>query len=67
MCEQVTRNRADLRIDVLPGVPELLQHLRAQGKILGVATGNLAEIGRTKLAHCRPARLLPLRRLQRRL
>jgi phosphoglycolate phosphatase-like HAD superfamily hydrolase len=51
MCEQVILNRADLRIDVLPGVREILQHLRSQGRILGVATGNLAEIGRTKLAH----------------
>jgi phosphoglycolate phosphatase-like HAD superfamily hydrolase len=51
MCEQVLRNRADLRIDVLPGVPEVLNHLRDRGKMLGVATGNLAEIGRAKLAH----------------
>jgi phosphoglycolate phosphatase-like HAD superfamily hydrolase len=51
MCEQVARNCADLRTDVLPGVPEILQYLRSQGKILGVATGNLAGIGRTKLAH----------------
>jgi phosphoglycolate phosphatase len=52
MCEQVTRHREDLRIDVLPGVREVLAHLRSRGKILGVATGNLAAIGRTKLAHC---------------
>jgi phosphoglycolate phosphatase-like HAD superfamily hydrolase len=51
MCEQVARNRADLRIDVLPGVVEVLEHLRAQRKILGVATGNFAEIGRAKLDH----------------
>jgi phosphoglycolate phosphatase-like HAD superfamily hydrolase len=51
MCEQVAHNRAEFRIDVLPGVPEVLQHLRAKGKILGVATGNLAEIGRAKLTH----------------
>ena len=66
MGEQVIRNRADFRIDVLPGVPGVLEHLRAQGKILGVATGNLAEIGRAKLGPRRPARPLPLRRLQRR-
>jgi phosphoglycolate phosphatase-like HAD superfamily hydrolase len=51
MCDQVTRHRADLRIDVLPGAVQLLEHLRAKGKILGVATGNFAEIGRAKLAH----------------
>ena len=51
MCEHVARNRDDFRIDVLPGVTTLLDHLRSAGKILGVATGNLAEIGRAKLAH----------------
>lgn len=50
MCEQVVLNRAKLRMDVLPGVHEVLRELRSKGKILGVATGNLAEIGRTKLA-----------------
>ena len=52
MCAQVDRNRADFRMDVLPGVREVLAHLRSRGKILGVATGNLAAIGRAKLAHC---------------
>jgi phosphoglycolate phosphatase-like HAD superfamily hydrolase len=52
MCAHVHRNRADFRMDVLPGVREVLAHLRSRGKILGVATGNLAAIGRAKLAHC---------------
>ena len=52
MCAQVERNRTDLRIDVLPGAPEVLQHLRERGAVLGVATGNLAGIGRVKLEHC---------------
>jgi phosphoglycolate phosphatase-like HAD superfamily hydrolase len=52
MCSQVARNREDFRIEVLPGVREVLAHLRSSGKILGVATGNLAAIGRAKLAHC---------------
>jgi phosphoglycolate phosphatase-like HAD superfamily hydrolase len=52
MCAQVARNRASFQIEVLPAVREGLIHLRAKGKLLGVATGNLREIGRAKLAHC---------------
>ena len=51
MCAFVTRNQADLRLTVLPQVPEVLHHLRAKGAILGIATGNLEGIGRVKLAH----------------
>ncbi|WP_263385649.1 HAD family hydrolase [Granulicella arctica] len=51
MCAFVTRDQADLRLTVLPQVPEVLNHLRAKGAILGVATGNLEGIGRVKLAH----------------
>ncbi len=49
MCRYVDRHTEDFRIEVLPAVPELLTHLRAHGKILGVATGNLAQIGQAKL------------------
>ena len=52
MVAQVQRNREDLRIDVLPGVREVLQHLRQRGAALGVATGNLEGIGQLKLEHC---------------
>jgi phosphoglycolate phosphatase len=34
---------------VLPGIPEILERLRTQGKLLGVASGNLESIGWTKL------------------
>ena len=51
MCRHVERNAAGFRIEVLPAVPEILQHLRSRGKILGVATGNLEAIGRAKLRH----------------
>ena len=51
MCRFVSERKDDLAIRVLPSVPEVLVHLRAQGAILGVATGNLEGIGRTKLAH----------------
>ncbi len=49
MCRFVAERRADLRIAVLAGVPEVLEHLSAQGAVLGVATGNLAGIGEIKL------------------
>lgn len=49
MCAFVDANRADLRMTVLPGVPELLGRLRAEGALLAVATGNLRGIGEIKL------------------
>jgi phosphoglycolate phosphatase-like HAD superfamily hydrolase len=51
MAQQVARNRADFRIEVLPGVRDVLTRLRQRGAILGVATGNYAAIGRLKLEH----------------
>jgi phosphoglycolate phosphatase len=42
--------RADqLCTTVLPQVREVLEHLRARGAVLGIATGNLERIGRLKL------------------
>ena len=52
MCDFVQQRTADLCIQVLPHVREVLAHLRGRGAVLGVATGNLAGIGETKLAHC---------------
>jgi phosphoglycolate phosphatase-like HAD superfamily hydrolase len=40
---------ADLRDRVCPGLPELLEQLKSRGATLGVVSGNLREIGRTKL------------------
>lgn len=45
----VAERRSELRVRVLPGVRGLLEHLRERGAVLGVATGNLATIGRLKL------------------
>ena len=42
----------DLRIDVLPGVVAVLQHLRGRGATIGVGTGNLERIGWAKLERC---------------
>ena len=47
----VKARQAELRTTVLPGVPEVLQHLRDRKAKLGVATGNLEQIGTLKLQH----------------
>ncbi len=49
---QVEANRDQLRIDVLPGAREVLQHLRERGALLSTATGNLTRVGEAKLGHC---------------
>lgn len=49
MCRFVAERVDDLQIQVLPGVIEVLTHLRAQGAKLAVATGNLQGIGEAKL------------------
>src|SRR5512146_2200303 len=43
-------NTMDFRIEVCPAIPRVLETLRRREKLLGVATGNLAEIGWPKLA-----------------
>jgi phosphoglycolate phosphatase-like HAD superfamily hydrolase len=53
----VDSRKNELCTTVHPQVKETLQHLRALGAALGVATGNLEEIGKIKLAS---ARLLDL-------
>ena len=52
MGEEVEAKRGDFRIDVLPGAPELLAHLRSRGAVLSTATGNLARVGEAKLQAC---------------
>ena len=49
---EVERNREKFRIEVLPGVPELLAHLRSRTALLSTATGNLARVGEAKLGAC---------------
>ncbi len=43
-------NTIDFRLEVCPAIPKLLETLRQRSKLLGVATGNLADIGWPKLA-----------------
>jgi phosphoglycolate phosphatase len=45
----VAQREAELCATALPSVHEVLAHLRARGAILGIATGNLEEIGKLKL------------------
>ena len=52
MGDEVDARRGEFRIEVLPGVPELLAHLRSRGAVLSTATGNLARIGEAKLKAC---------------
>ena len=45
----VVQRRQELRVRLLPGVVDLLEHLQRRGAVLGVATGNLKCIGELKL------------------
>jgi phosphoglycolate phosphatase-like HAD superfamily hydrolase len=49
LCSFVEEHAHEFCVEVLPGVREVLQHLRARGARLGVATGNLERIGWAKL------------------
>jgi phosphoglycolate phosphatase-like HAD superfamily hydrolase len=52
MCAFVEREKHGFCASALPGVQSVLKHLRDKGALLGVATGNLAVIGKLKLQHC---------------
>lgn len=49
MCEEVRRSTAELRVELCPSIPELLARLHADGKLLGVVSGNLEPIGWAKI------------------
>lgn len=49
MRETVMRRREHMPVSVHPGVVELLAYLKKKGKLLGVATGNLEQIGWLKI------------------
>jgi phosphoglycolate phosphatase len=49
MCEEVERNRGQIRSEVCPSIPQLVRHLHADGRLLGVASGNLERIGWLKI------------------
>jgi len=49
LCAAVTRDADQMQLVLMPGVHAALDHLTALGKCLGVATGNLEDIGWLKL------------------
>jgi phosphoglycolate phosphatase len=49
MAAEVESRAAELRPELCPAVPRLLEELKAAGKILGVTSGNLESIGWAKL------------------
>ncbi len=49
MCAEVVRNAREIRAQLCPSVRELLEALRAAGKLLGVVSGNLEPVGWAKL------------------
>jgi phosphoglycolate phosphatase len=48
----VQAGRQNICATVLPAVTTVLAYLRSREKVLGVATGNLEEVGKLKLGHC---------------
>jgi phosphoglycolate phosphatase len=52
MSEELARTRERLQPTTCPAVPDLLAGLRAEGKLLGVATGNIESVGWAKLENC---------------
>ena len=49
MSSFVQAREAEMSVSVMPAVPRMLTHLRNKGATLGIATGNLRDIGRLKL------------------
>jgi phosphoglycolate phosphatase-like HAD superfamily hydrolase len=49
MCSFVNEKKHEICVNVLPQVRRVLEHLSQRGAKLGVATGNLEEIGKRKL------------------
>ena len=49
MCATVSARRREMLPVIMPGVEATLEHLQRKGALLGVATGNLEEIGWVKI------------------
>jgi phosphoglycolate phosphatase len=49
MCDEVEARSAELNSEICPAVPQLLAELKAAGKLLAVASGNIERIGWAKL------------------
>jgi phosphoglycolate phosphatase len=49
MCAEVERNQEQLQPEICPSILDIIAHLRAAGKVLGAASGNLETVGWLKL------------------
>ena len=49
MCAEVRRNYGEMRPELCPSILDVITYLRARGKLLGAASGNLEPIGWLKL------------------
>lgn len=49
MCAEVAQNAGGMEVELCPGIPQLLTELRRRGKLIGVVTGNLEQVGWLKL------------------
>lgn len=49
VCREVEEHRAEIRPQVCPGVPALLAKLSVQGRLMGIASGNLETVGWHKI------------------
>jgi phosphoglycolate phosphatase-like HAD superfamily hydrolase len=49
VCREVDANRAEIRPEICPGIPALLENLSMQGHLMGVASGNLETVGWHKI------------------
>jgi phosphoglycolate phosphatase len=54
--DEVQRNLHLIQADVCSSIRDVLEHLQASGKLLGVASGNFSRVGWTKLSSCELAR-----------
>lgn len=52
MIRFVTERAGDMCVTILPAVMAVLNHLKSRRALLGVATGNLEQIGKLKLSRC---------------
>jgi len=52
MGDELQATRAKMTPDVCPAIAGILAELREQGKLLGVATGNIESVGWAKLENC---------------
>lgn len=50
LCEEVTAHAHRFVIHVCPGIPAFLSYLQREGKLLGVASGNLEVVGWSKVS-----------------